>query len=74
MQGRVCKGFVFIEMASDEEATKAISQFDGYEFNGRPIRVSEARPQTDRGGRGGGGRRGGGGGGGGFGGGRGGRY
>ena len=65
------KGFGFVEMASDEEAEKAISELNGKEFEGRALTVNEARPQEPRsGGGGGGGFRGGrGGGGGGFGGG-----
>jgi cold-inducible RNA-binding protein len=65
------KGFAFVEM-SDEDAEKAIAQFNGTEVNGRSVTVNEARPREERGGgRGGyGGNRGGGGGRGGFGGGR----
>ena len=37
------KGFGFVEMSSDEEAAKAISQFDGGELEGRQLRVNEAR-------------------------------
>jgi cold-inducible RNA-binding protein len=61
------KGFGFVEMANDEEAAKAIQQFNETELKGRNIRVSEARSrETGFGGGGGGGnRRGGGGGGGG---------
>ena len=68
------KGFAFVEM-SDEDAEKAIAQFNGTEVNGRSVTVNEARPREERGGgRGGyGGNRGGGGGRGGFGGGGGGR-
>ncbi|MBI4404550.1 MAG: RNA-binding protein [Deltaproteobacteria bacterium] len=79
------KGFAFVEMATDEEAEKAISDLNGKDFDGRQLTVNEARPQAPRsggfGGGGGGGRKGGfggdrRGGGGGFGGGgrRGGRY
>ena len=57
------RGFGFIEMG-DEEAEKAINEFNGKDMEGRPLTVNEARPQVDRGG-GGGGRGGGGGGGGG---------
>ena len=70
MTGR-SKGFGFVEMSSDEEATKAIDMFNGKDFGGRSITVNEARPMEDRPRRdfrGGGG----GGGGGGYGGGRGG--
>lgn len=38
------KGFGFIEMANDEEATKAIEELDGKEVSGRNIRVNKARP------------------------------
>jgi RNA recognition motif-containing protein len=61
-------------MASQEEATKAISMFHQQDFQGRALTVNEARPREDRppGGGGGGGpatevgRGGGGGGGGGY--------
>ncbi len=43
------KGFGFVEMASDEDADKAIADLNGTDVMGRPINVSEARPQTDRG-------------------------
>lgn len=58
------KGFGFVEMSSDDGATRAISMFNGTDFDGRTITVNEARPQTDRPQRSGGyGNRGGGGGG-----------
>jgi cold-inducible RNA-binding protein len=65
------KGFGFVEM-SDEDADKAIAQFNGVELNGRQLTVNEARPRQERSG-GGGGRGGYGGGGGRSSGGRGGR-
>lgn len=65
------RGFGFVEMASQDAATAAISGLNGQELNGRTLNVNEARPRTERGG-GGGGRGGGGGGRGGRGGGRGG--
>ena len=43
MSGR-SKGFGFVEMSSEEEAQNAISMFDGKEFEGRTIKVNEARP------------------------------
>lgn len=46
------KGFGFVEMASDEEADKAIADLNGTSVMDRAINVSEARPQTDRGGSG----------------------
>lgn len=68
------KGFAFVEMGNDD-ADKAIAQFNGTEVNGRALTVNEARPREDRasGGRGGRGGFGGGGGGRGSGGGGGGR-
>lgn len=51
------KGFGFVEMASDEEAKKAIEMFNGKDFEGRSMVVNEARPREERGpreGRGGG--------------------
>lgn len=65
------KGFGFIEMSSSEEANACIEHFHGYEYEGREMNVTEARPQEPRnnfgggGGGGGGGSRGGYGGGGG---------
>ena len=53
------RGFAFVEMPNDEEATKAMSSLDGKEVGGRALKVNEARPK----GAGGGGPRGGGGGG-----------
>ncbi len=50
------KGFGFVEMASDEDADKAIAELNGTTVQDRAINVSEARPQTERrpgGGRGG---------------------
>ena len=61
------KGFGFVEMPNAEEARAAITRFSGYNLDGRPLTVNEARPREDRGGGGGyggGGRSGGGGGGG----------
>lgn len=50
------RGFAFIEMGTDEEAQKAISQFNNYEFGGRNLTVNEARPKPQgSGGFGGGG-------------------
>lgn len=42
------KGFAFVEMASDEEAQKAIQTLNGHNLNGRSIVVNEARPQEER--------------------------
>jgi RNA recognition motif-containing protein len=60
---RQSKGFGFVEMETEDEAKKAIEQFNGGELQGKKIVVSEARePRKD--GEGGGFNRGGGGGGG----------
>jgi cold-inducible RNA-binding protein len=67
------RGFAFVEMASEDDAQKAISAYNNYSLGGRNLTVNEARPQAPRSGPGGGGGgRGGGGYGGGGGGGRGG--
>jgi RNA recognition motif-containing protein len=61
------RGFAFVELASPDEANKAVEMFNGKELQGRPLTVNIARPREDRprseGGGGGGGYRGGGGGG-----------
>lgn len=49
------KGFAFVEMGSDQEAADAINKYNGTDFDGRPMTVSEARPQEPRTGGGGGG-------------------
>lgn len=76
MTGR-SKGFGFVEFADDAFAKEAIAQMNGKEFDGRALRVNEAKPMEDNprrssGGGFGGGRGGFGGGRGGFGGGNGG--
>ena len=42
------KGFGFIEMADNSEAEKAKDALDGTDFEGRTLRVDEARPQKPR--------------------------
>jgi RNA recognition motif-containing protein len=37
------RGFGFVEMSSEGEATQAIEQLDGKEFKGRPLKINEAR-------------------------------
>lgn len=53
------KGFGFVEMPSADEGANAVNKLNGYEFQGRALRVNEARPREDRprgpGGGGGGG-------------------
>jgi RNA recognition motif-containing protein len=56
------RGFGFVEMASEDEATSAIAQFNGTEYDGRNMVVNEARPRENGGGGGGRGGYGGGGG------------
>ena len=57
------KGFGFVEMSTDQEASAAIAALNGKEVDGRAIAVNEARPKGEGGGRrggfggGGGGRR-----------------
>lgn len=62
MTGR-SKGFGFVEMATDEEAQKAVEMWNGKELDGRTLTVNEARPMEPRaprsGGSGGGFNRGG---------------
>ncbi|MEE9570314.1 MAG: RNA-binding protein [Gammaproteobacteria bacterium] len=49
------KGFGFIEMGTDAEAQAAIESLNGTDYEGRPMKVNEAKPQEKRsgGGRGG---------------------
>ena len=42
------KGFGFVEMATADEAQKAISMFNGQNFMGRSITVNVARPPENR--------------------------
>jgi RNA recognition motif-containing protein len=60
------KGFAFIEMGSQAEASKAITMYSGYKLRERELTVNTAKAREDRPGGGGGGgfNRGGGGGGG----------
>lgn len=51
------KGFGFVEMGTDAEAQAAIEALDGQDFDGRRIKVNEAKPRAPRENRGGGGGR-----------------
>ena len=66
------RGFAFVQMGTQEEANKAVADFNGKDLGGRALTVNEARPREERprgdfggggggggfgGGRGGGGRR-----------------
>jgi RNA recognition motif-containing protein len=52
------RGFGFVEMATQEEAKKAIEALNATQMGGRTLTVNEARPQEPRSGGGGGGKRG----------------
>jgi cold-inducible RNA-binding protein len=47
------RGFAFVEMSSQEEATSAIEQFNGKDLGGRALKVNEAKPRENRSGGGG---------------------
>jgi RNA recognition motif-containing protein len=49
------RGFAFVEMATDEEAQKAATEFNQFQMGGRSLTVNEARPKTPGGGGFGGG-------------------
>ena len=49
------RGFAFVEMGSDEEAQRAISELHEHQLEGRALVVNEARPKPEGGGFGGGG-------------------
>lgn len=42
------KGFGFVEMATEEDAQKAIAEINGKELDGRTLTVNEARPMEPR--------------------------
>ena len=44
----ISKGFGFIEMSNRNEGQQAIKELNDTEFQGRNIRVSEARPKQRR--------------------------
>ncbi|MEN9825934.1 MAG: hypothetical protein RI953_1679, partial [Pseudomonadota bacterium] len=39
------KGFAFVEMGSEDEASRAAQILNGKTFMGRPLTVNEARPR-----------------------------
>ena len=45
------RGFAFVQMVSEEDAQKAITEFHQYQMEGRALVVNEARPKPE-GGRG----------------------
>ena len=42
------RGFGFVEMGNDDEARAAIEALNGFEVDGRQLRVNEARPREER--------------------------
>jgi cold-inducible RNA-binding protein len=50
------RGFAFVEMSAQDDASAAISGLNGQELNGRALNVNEARPRPQGGNRGGGNR------------------
>jgi cold-inducible RNA-binding protein len=42
------RGFAFVELASPEEANKAVEMFNGKELQGRSLTVNIARPREER--------------------------
>ncbi len=42
------KGFGFVEMSTEAEATDAIAKFNGADYEGRPMTVNEAKPMVPR--------------------------
>lgn len=47
------KGFGFVEMSSESEAQATIHGLNGADYDGRPMKVNEAKPQEKRAGGGG---------------------
>jgi len=41
------RGFAFVEMGSDDEAQKAITELNEYQLGGRSLSVNEARPKPE---------------------------
>ena len=42
------RGFAFVQMGTQEEANKAIADFNGKEQDGRALIVNEAKPREER--------------------------
>lgn len=45
------RGFGFVEMASDDDASRAVSELDGSDYQGRKLTVSAAHDRPAGGGR-----------------------
>ena len=41
------RGFAFVEMGSDDDAQKAITELNEYQLGGRSLSVNEARPKPE---------------------------
>jgi RNA recognition motif-containing protein len=39
------RGFGFVEMGNNDEARRAIQELDGFDHDGRKLRVNEAQPK-----------------------------
>jgi RNA recognition motif-containing protein len=48
------RGFAFVEMSTDDEAQRAITELNASQVGGRSLTVNEARPKVRTGGGGGG--------------------
>lgn len=42
------RGFAFVQMGSEDEASRAIADCNGYRLGGRALTVNEARPREER--------------------------
>jgi cold-inducible RNA-binding protein len=42
------RGFGYVELASDDNATRAITELNGRDFHGRPLTLAEARSAAPR--------------------------
>ena len=47
------RGFAFVEMSTEEEAQRAITELNAYQIGGRGLTVNEARPKPAHSGGGG---------------------
>lgn len=43
------KGFGFVEMANDEDGQRAVENLNGYDLNGRNLRVDKAKDREEGG-------------------------
>ncbi len=45
---QIMKGFAFVLMATEEEATQVITNFNGAPLDGHPLKISLAKPKETR--------------------------